>query len=72
MIVVEKFGERTLWIGIVSVFLFNRNSQIYKCNAWSSPIVGGIKRRYYVVLQILPKDYPEKAVKAMIVQDYKA
>jgi len=41
------------------------------CYAWSSPIDGSTKRRYYAVLNILPVDSPEKAVRASIVQDHK-
>jgi hypothetical protein len=69
--VVEKFGEKTVWSGIVSVFSLEGHPQADKCYAWSSPIEGSTKRRYYAVLHIQPVDSPEKAVRAAIVQDYK-
>ena len=69
--VVEKFGEKTVWSGVVSVFLIKGNSQADKCYAWSSPIEGSKKRRYYAVLHIPPIDSPEKAVRASIIHDFK-
>lgn len=70
--VVEKFGEKTVWQGIVSVFGIKGHPQADKCYAWSSPIEGSTKRRYFAVLHIPPVDSPEKAVRAAIIQDYKA
>jgi len=67
--VVEKFGEKTVWSGVVSVFALTGHPQATKCYAWSSPIEGSTKRRYYAVLHISPVDSPEKAVRAAIVQD---
>jgi hypothetical protein len=70
--VVEKFGSQTVWEGIVHVFKIDGHPQSDKCYAWSSPIEGSTKRRYYAVLHIQPVDSPEKAVRASIVQDRKA
>jgi len=69
--VLEIFGDKTIWNGIVSVFLIKGHPQADKCYAWSSPIEGSTKRRYYAMLHIPPIDSPEKAVRAAIVQDYK-
>lgn len=69
--VIEKFGEKTVWSGIVSVFEIRDHPQANKCYAWSSPIEGSTKRRYYAVLHIPPIDSPEKAVRAAIVHDHK-
>lgn len=70
--VIEKFGEKTAWSGMVSVFNLTEHPQADKCYAWSSPIEGSTKRRYYAILHIPPIDSPEKAVRASIVHDYKA
>jgi hypothetical protein len=72
VVVVEKFGEKTVWSGMISVFTLTGHPQAKKCYAWSSPIEGSTKRRYYAVLHIPPIDSPEKAVRASIVHDYKA
>lgn len=69
--VLEKFGEQTVWSGIVSVFSLKGHPQASRCYAWSSPIDGSTKRRYYAVLHIPPIDSPEKAVRASIVHDHK-
>ena len=70
--VVEKFGEKTVWSGMVSIFTLTGHPQANKCYAWSSPIEGSTKRRYYAILLIPPIDSPEKAVRASIVHDHKA
>jgi hypothetical protein len=71
VIVLEKFGSDTAWEGTVSVFELKGHPKATKCYAWSSPINGSTKRRYYAVLHIPPVDSPEKAVRASIVQDHK-
>ncbi len=65
--VIEKIGSETVWKGIVHVFKIKGHPQATKCYAWSSPIEGSTKRRYYAVLHIPPVDSPEKAVRASIV-----
>jgi len=72
VVVVEKFGEKTVWSGIISVFTLTGYPQAKKCYAWSSPIEGSTKRRYYAVLHIPPIDSPEKAVRASIIHDHKS
>ncbi len=69
--VVEMFGEKTVWQGVVSVFGIKGHFQAKKCYAWSSPIEGSTKRRYFAVLHVPPIDSPEKAVRASIVHDHK-
>jgi hypothetical protein len=69
--VLEKFGEETVWNGIVHIFKVDGNDKASICYAWSSRIEGSTKRRYYAVLHIPPIDSPEKAVRASIVQDCK-
>jgi len=69
--VVEGFGEKTVWQGVVSVFDIKGHPQTTRCYAWSSPIEGSTKRRFYAVLHIPPVDSPEKAIRASIVHDHK-
>ncbi len=71
VVVVEKFGEQTVWNGMVSVFQIGGHSKATRAYAWSSSIEGSTKRRYYAVLHVPPIDSPEKAVRASIVQDHK-
>jgi hypothetical protein len=69
--VIEKFGDKTVWEGIVHVFKIEGNEKADLCYAWSSPIEGSTKRRYYAVLKMPPVDSPEKAVRASIIKDNK-
>lgn len=69
--VIEKFGQETVWEGVVSVFEIKGHDKADKCYAWSSPIEGSTKRRFYAVLNIPSVDSPEKAVRASIVHDFK-
>lgn len=70
--VTETFEGKTVWQGIIHVFKIKGNDKADICYAWSSPIEGSTKRRYYTVLKVPPVDSPEKAVRASIVQDHKA
>jgi hypothetical protein len=70
--VIEKFGEKTVWEGIVYVFHLIRHPQAEKCYAWYSDNPETGKRRYYAVLHLPPIDSPGKAVRASIVHGHKA
>ena len=69
--VIEKFGDKTVWSGVVSVFKIKSNDQSNICYAWTSEVEGSTKYRYYAVLHVPPVDSPQKAVRASIVQDFK-
>jgi hypothetical protein len=69
--VVEKFGSETVWSGIVHAFKIEGTDKADTCYAWSSPIEGSTKRRYYAILHVPPVDSPKKTVRASIVQDQK-
>ncbi len=71
VIVMEGFGSDAVWEGVVSVLAIEGHQMSKRCYAWSSPIEGSKKRKFYAVLHIPPIDSPEKAVKASIVRDYK-
>jgi hypothetical protein len=69
--VVELFHGKTVWEGTVFVFDLQGHPKAARAYAWSSPIEGSTKRRYYAVLHVPPVDSPEKAVRASIVADHK-
>lgn len=69
--VVEKFGDTTVWEGIVYLFDIDGHSKTKQCFAWASPIEGSKKYRYYAVLCVPHIDSPQKAVRASIVQDHR-
>lgn len=66
----EEFQGQTAWEGTVHVFDVD-HPDTDTCYAWSSPIEGSSKRKYYAVLKIHPVDSPEAAVRASIVSDYR-
>lgn len=68
----EVFEGQTAWEGSVQVFDLTGHPEADKCYAWSSPIEGSEKRKFYAVLNIPPVDSPEKAVRASIIQDFRA
>lgn len=70
VLVVEQFGDEMVWSGRVSVFNLKGHPEATKACAWSSPIGGSTKRRYYAVLHIPPVDSPEKAVRASMVRGH--
>ena len=69
--VIENFGDKNVWKGIVSVFKIEGNPQADKCYAWASHVIGSTKNRYYAVLHVPPIDSAVKAVRASIIQDNK-
>lgn len=72
VIVLEAFQEKPVWEGTVFIFSLTGHPKAPKAYAWSSPIEGSAKRRYYAVLHDPSVDSPQKAVRAAIVQEYKS
>ena len=69
--VIEKFGDKTVWEGVVYLFDIEGYSKAKQCFAWASPVTGSKKYKYYAVLNVPPIDSPQKAVRASIVQDHR-
>ena len=67
----EVFGGDMVWEGLVSVFDLAGNKSAKQAFAWSSPIEGSTKRRFFAVLQIPPINTPVDAVRAAIVQEHR-
>jgi hypothetical protein len=63
----ETFHGATVWEGVVHVFDLADNPKATRAYAWSSPIEGSDKRRFFAVLHIPPIDSPLAAVRAAIV-----
>jgi hypothetical protein len=68
----ETFGGKTVWEGIVHVFKIHGHPQATQAYAWSSPIEGSDKRRFFAVLHVPPITSPVDAVRAAIVAEHKA
>ena len=69
--VVERFEGRTAWDGVVHVFDVSGHPTATTCYAWSSPVEGSERRRFYAVLKMPPIASPEDAVRASIVADHR-
>ena len=64
----EIFDGKTVWDGVVHVFTIHGHPKANKAYAWSSPIEGSNKRRFFAVLHQPPVTSPVAAVRAAIVQ----
>jgi hypothetical protein len=64
-------GSQTVWEGVVHVFELEGHPKATRAYAWSSPIEGSTKRRFFAVLHIPPVTSPVEAVRAAIVQEHK-
>lgn len=66
----EVFDGDVVWEGEVYVFELKNHPAAKKAYAWSSPIEGSDKRKFYAVLHEGPIKTPADAVRAAIVKDY--
>jgi hypothetical protein len=65
----ETFVNKTVWEGVVHVFRIDGHPQAHKAYAWSSPIEGSDKRRFFAVLHLPPVASAIEAVRATIVAE---
>src|SRR5438309_8500555 len=65
----ETFEGKTVWEGVVHVFDLAGHPTATRAYAWSSPIEGSTKRRFFAVLHQPPINSPQAAVRAAIVAE---
>src|ERR1700676_1761416 len=65
----ETFEGKPVWEGVVHVFELTGHPTATRAYAWSSPIEGSTKRRFFAVLHQPPVDSPQAAVRAAIVAE---
>ena len=63
----ETYEGQTVWEGVVHVFALIGNPKAVKAYAWSSPVEGSDKRRYFAVLHTGGITCPQEAVRAAVV-----
>ena len=68
----ETFMGDTVWEGVVHIFDLRGNAKSTRAYAWSSPIEGSDKRRFYAVLHLGGIRSPLDAVRSAIVAERKA
>lgn len=67
----ETFDGKTVWDGVVHVFQIHGHPKATKAYAWSAPIEGSDKRRFFAVLHLPPITSPVEAVRAAIIAEKK-
>ena len=68
----ERHEGQPVWEGIVHVFDLDDHPNATRAYAWSSPIEGSTKRRYFAVLHLGGIRSPQDAVRAAIVAEHRA
>ncbi|MEQ1902085.1 MAG: hypothetical protein ABL866_15300 [Devosia sp.] len=68
----EQFRSAPVWEGVVHVFDLAGHPKATRAYAWSSPIEGSTKRRFFAVLQMGAIKSPVDAVRAAIVAEKRA
>jgi len=68
----ETFRGDSVWDGIVHVYKLTGHPTATRAYAWSSPIEGSTKRRFFAVLDIPPIMSPVDAVRAAIAAEQRA
>ena len=67
----EMFEGKPVWEGDVSTFVLTGHPTAQTCYAWSSPVEGSDRRRFFPVLHKGPVKSARDAVRASIVQAYR-
>lgn len=67
----ETWEGKTVWEGVVHVFDLAGHPKATRAYAWSSPIEGSAKRRFFAVLHTERIASPVEAVRAAIVAEQK-
>jgi hypothetical protein len=67
----EDFKGQSVWEGVVHVFDLEGHPKARLAYAWSSPVEGSDRRKFYAVLHIPPVESAEAAVRAAIVADHR-
>jgi hypothetical protein len=67
----ETFEGQPVWEGIVHVFDLAGHPKATRAYAWSSPIEGSDRRRFFAVLQMGGIRSPADAVRAAIVAEHR-
>src|SRR5438876_11631674 len=68
----ETFEGKPVWEGVVHVFDLSGHPTATRAYAWSSPIEGSTKRRFFAVLHTARINSPLEAVRAAIVAEQRS
>jgi len=65
----QMFQGKTVWDGTVHIFNLEGHPKATRAYAWSSPIEGSTKRRFYAMLHLGGIMTPQDAVRAAIAEE---
>jgi hypothetical protein len=68
----ESFTGAPVWEGVVHIFDLAGNPNATRAYAWSSPVEGSDRRRFFAVLHMGAIKSPVDAVRAAIVAEHRA
>lgn len=68
----QTHAGAVVWEGVVHVFDLKGHATASRAYAWSSPIEGSDKRRFFAVLHAGPVKSPVDAVRAAIVAEHRS
>ena len=68
----ETFNSQVVWDGVVHVFDLEGHPSATRAYAWSSPVEGSDKRRFFAVLHLGGIRSPLDAVRAAIAAEHRA
>ena len=69
--IAERLGDVTVWEGTVHIFDLEGHPNATRAYAWSSPIEGTDKHRFFAVLHLGGIRSPLDAVRAAIVAEHR-
>lgn len=69
---VEPYNGQPVWQGHVHVFNLDGHPTATRAYAWSTPVDGSSKRRFYAVLHLGPIRSARDAVRAAIVAEHQS
>ena len=67
----ERFHDQPVWDGTVHVFDLKGHPWAKVAYAWSSPVEGSDRRKFYAVLHKPPVTGPVEAVRAAIASEFR-
>jgi hypothetical protein len=67
----EHFNGKAVWEGVVHVFDLEGHPTAKRAYAWSSPVDGSERRKFFAVLHVPPVTSPVEAVRAAIVAEHR-
>ena len=68
----ETFKSKPVWEGVVHIFDLSGHPTATRAYAWSSPIEGSTKRRFFAVPHTNRINSPLEAVRAAIVAEHRS